>query len=501
MARQLLAEYQERLATCLERSKLSAAQREQMEYVNELWMGECVDEEFGEYKLAFARRAEEAEKHGDFLFAEKLRLAAADYCRIVAAPYHERLASKLDGQGQREAAALHRKAAEEYKGQAAAHEVLSRGDGLLAAVPGAQGPPGPPDPRLLADHYFKCYVAYHQRVLSVKGDAWLTGRTPQDVATALTERGLRHAEESARLASVAVLANLGAKEALRAALGDQAASVRLAAARALARIRWADGWSACHRHADATVREAVQPLLEPAGPHPLSRTATIVELLRGLESESAETRAFCQAALERITGEKKASARAWEEWWKGLGRPAPGLVRRGPDGAAVADDTISFGAWWQSGERSIQGRPNPLLDYPQTAKVQWRGSLVITRAGEYRFYVRNHGEPSPEAYNWKLGGDGGTIRFTRPSARLLIDGRPVLPNPADAVEDAKANMRIDYSGPIKLAPGLHLLLLELDLKCVRGGMWMGPSACLYWSGEHFLRQLVPAEHLVHLEGD
>jgi hypothetical protein len=312
---------------------------------------------------------------------------------------------------------------------------------------------------------------------------------------------LRHADESARLAAVAVLANLGAKEALRAALADQSASVRLAAARALAGIRWADGWSACWRHADKGVHDAVQSLLEPAGAQLLSRTATIVELARGLESASAETRAFSQTALERITGEKKASARAWAEWWKGLGQPAPGLVRRGPDGAAVADDTISFGAWWQSGERSLQGRPNPLLDYPPTAKVQWRGSLVVTRPGEYRFYVRNHGEPSPEAYNWKFGSDAGMIRFTRPSARLLIDGRPVLPNPADAVEDAKANMRIDYSGPIKLAPGPHALLLELDLKCARSGMWTGPSACLYWSGEHFLRQLVPAEHLVHVKGD
>ena len=501
MARQLLAEYRDRLATCLEKSEMNAAQREHMEYVNELWMGEYVDQELGGYKLAFARRAEEAEKHGDFLFAEKLRLAAADYCRIVAARYHERCASKLDGQQHREAAALHRKAAEGYKQQAVIHEALSRGDKLLAAVPGLQGPPSLPDPRLVSDHYFRSYVAYHQRVLSVKGDVWLTGRTPQQVATTLTGGGLKHADESARLASVVILANLGAKEAVLSALADPSPSVRLAAARALAGIRWADGWGACHRHADASVREAVKPLLEPAGAQVLSRTATIVELARGLESASAETRAFCQSALERVTDQKKVSAREWQEWWKGLGNPAPGLIRRGPDGAAVTDQTIHFGAWWQSGERSIQGRSNPLLGYPQTAKVRWRGSLAITAPGEYRFYVRNHGEKAAEAYNWKLGGDGGAIRFTTPSARLLINGLPVLPNPSDVAEDAKVNMRIDYSRPIKLEPGLHAILLELDMKCTRAGMWTGPSACLYWSGEHFLRQLVPVEHLVHLEGD
>jgi len=501
MAQQLLDEYQARLAACLEKAKADAAQRARMEWLNELWMGEYVDQELGGYKLAFAPRAEEAETHGDFLFAEKLRLAAADYCRLVAAPYHERLAARLEGRQQREEAALHRKAAEDYQRQAAAHEALSRGDKLLARIPGLQGPTAPPDPRQLADHYFKSYVAYHQRVLSVKGDAWLTGRTPQHVAATLTQSGLKHADESARLASVVVLANLGAKEALLAALADPSPSVRRAAARALARIRWADGWGACRRHADASVREAVQSLLEPAGTHALARTAAIVELLRGLEGASAETRAFCQTALERVTGEKRASVGAWREWWKGLGNAAPGLTRTGPAGAPVADDTVDFGAWWQSGERSLQGRLNPLMAYPEAGKVQWHGSLVVTRSGDYRFYVRNHGEQSPQAYNWKLGGDVGVIHFTTPSARLLVDGNPVLPNPADAVEDAKVNMRIDYSRPIRLEPGLHTLLLELDLKCARAGMWKGPSARLDWSSGHFLRQLVPAEHLVHVQRD
>ncbi|MBM4038726.1 MAG: hypothetical protein FJ290_09440 [Planctomycetes bacterium] len=499
VARQLLDEYQARLAECLERAKADAALRARMEWLNEVWMAEYVDQELGGYKLSFAPRAEEAEKHGDFLLAEKLRQAAADYCRLVAAPYHERLAARLEGRQQRDEAGLHRKAAEDYQRQAAAHEALSRGDKLLARIPGLQGPAAPPDPRLLAGHYFKVYVAYHQRVLAVKGDAWLTGRTPEHVAAALTQSGLKHADESARLASTVVLANLGAKEALLAALADPSPSVRQAAATTLAGIRWADGWSACHRHADASVREAVQPLLAPAGTHVLSRTAVVVELLRGLEGGSAETRAFCQAALERITGEKRASAAAWREWWKGLGDPAPGLVRTGPDGAAVVDDAVDFGAWWQSGERSLQGRPNPLMAYPETGKVQWRGSLVVTRAGEYRFYVRNHGEQSPQAYNWKLGGDAGVIHFTTPSARLLVNGSPVLPNALDAIEDAKVNMRIDCSRPIKLEPGLHPLVLELDLKCARGGMWKGPSARLYWSSGHFLRQLVPADHLVHVQ--
>jgi len=501
VARQLLGEYENRLTACLEKSKLDAARLERMAYVNELWMGEYVDQELGGYKLAFAPRAEEAEKHGDFLFAEQLRLAAADYCRLVAAPYHERLAAKLEAQQQRDEAALHRTAAEEYSRRAAAHERLSRGDKLLADVPGLQGPPSRPDPRQLADHYFKSYVAYHQRVLAVKGNAWLTGRTPQQVASILTQSGLKHPDESARLASVVVLANLGAKEAVVAALADRSPSVRRAAAEALAGTRCADGWGACHRHADPRVREAIDPLLEPCGAHRLARTATIVELIRGLESPASDTRAFCRSALERVTGEKKASANAWREWWRRLGNAAPGLMRTGPDGAAVADETIDVGAWWQSGERSIQGRPNPLLEYSQAAKVQWRGSLGVTRAGKYRFYVRNHGEEAPEVYNWKLGGDAGGIRFTAPSARLHIAGSLVLPNPGDAVEDPKVNMRIDYSRPVRLEPGLHAILLELDLKCTRAGMWKGPSAVLYWSGEHFLRRVVPAEHLLHVETD
>jgi len=57
-------------------------------------------------------------------------------------------------------------------------------------------------------------------------------------------------------------------------------------------------------------------------------------------------------------------------------------------------------------------------------------------------------------------------------------------------------MRIDCSKPISLQPGLHTILLELDVKNAGTGPWESPSIRLYWSSEHFLRQLVPAENLI-----
>ena len=58
---------------CLQKAELGEAELEHMATVNEIWMAEYVDQELGGYKLAFAYRAEEAEKHGDFLLGEQLR--------------------------------------------------------------------------------------------------------------------------------------------------------------------------------------------------------------------------------------------------------------------------------------------------------------------------------------------------------------------------------------------------------------------------------------------
>ena len=490
---QILAEYQTRLNACLQKAKMGKVQREQMELVNELWMEEYVVQELGGYKLAFAYRAEEAEKHGDFLFAEKLRLAAAEYCQLVVIPYHKQLASKLERRQQRGKADLHRKAAEEYKQQVVEHEIIAQGDNLFAGIPGLQGPPSQPDASLLSQHYFKSYKVYHQRVLAVKDSQWITGRTPQQVADILKQKGLKHADESARFASVVVLANLGEKEAMLTALADPSPRIRLAAAGALAATRWADGWAACYRHTNAEVRKAIAPLLEPVGKQVFSRTNLITELIQGLESSSTETSDFCQTAMQRITGKKEMSATAWRDWWHGLGNAKPGLIRMGPDRSSVVDETIDIGTWWQSGERSIQNRPNPLSKYSFPARFQWRGHLVVTRAGNYQFYVRSRGEKG------KAFDKYGSLYFTSPCAKLYIDGSLALPNPSVVVEDAKMHVRIDCSEPIKLEPGLRTILLELDVKSAGTGPWQSSSVRLYWSSEHFLRQLVPAKHLIHTE--
>ena len=496
--RQLIAEYRDRLKTCMDRARMDEASRQHMEAVNELWMSEYVDQEQGEYKLAFARKAEEAEKHGDFLLATQLRAAAADYCQLVAVPYHEQLAGKLDKQRRPNEAALHRDAAGQHRQQAAMHARVSRGDKVLAGLRGLQGPAPAPDAKLMGGHYFKSYVVYHQRVLSVPGDRWLTGRTPKNVADILCRSGLTHGDEDARLAAVVVLANMGETEAVVAALADKAESVRLAAAGALADGRNAGGWAACNRHADAKVRQAIAPILEPAGSQVLERTETIVELLIGLASSNAEIQAFCQTGLERVTGRKEKGSAAWQEWWKGLGDHRPGLMRVGPDGTTMIDPVVDFGAWWQSGERSIQGLPNPLRAYPATSTIKWQGSLIVARRGEYRFYVRNHGQKSGEAFNWRGGADAGVLHFTTSSAKLLIDGKQVLPFPGEFVDDPKARMRIDYSLPIALEPGLHPIELELIAKCTDASPFkgQGPSARLYWSCDGMLRQLVPTQHLI-----
>ena len=320
-----------------------------------------------------------------------------------------------------------------------------------------------------------------------------TGKTSQQVATILKEKGLKHADTNARFASTVVLANMGERKALLTALADQSPRVRLAAARAVAATSWADGWAACGQHADDEVRQVIGPLLEPAGEPRLSRTASIIELNRGLGSDSAGTRTFCRTALQRATGKTEPSADAWQTWWNGLGNTKPGLIRTGPCGTAVVDETIDMGTWWQSGERSIHNRPNPLSKYSFPAKIRWSGSLVVTRAGNYRFYVRSRGAKKSTFDPHDM------LYFTDPCAKLWMDGSPAL-NSSNVAEDAKMHMRLDWSKPIGLKPGLHEIRLELDVESAGAGMWQGPSVRLYWSSEHFLRAVVPADHLVHVPG-
>jgi len=192
MTQQAIGEYGDRLNRCLKKSKMSRADRQRMDALNAFWMSEYVIEELGGYKLAFAWRAEESEKHGDFLLAAELRSAAAEYCTLVAVPYHERIVAK---------SSLHRKAADAWKQRAREHKRLARGDRLLARIKGLQAPASRPD---LGQHYFNSYRVFHKRVLSPKGGRWLTGRTPGQVATVLRDKGLKHPNEAARVAVVVV---------------------------------------------------------------------------------------------------------------------------------------------------------------------------------------------------------------------------------------------------------------------------------------------------------
>jgi hypothetical protein len=485
---QMVGEYRKGYSRCLQRAGMTQAQRVQMDRVNELWMEELVDQELGGFKQAFAYRAEEAEKHGDFLLATRLRTAAADYCRLVAGPYHQGRAARSSGAQ----ANLHRAAVAEYLRRAGVHSLLARGDRALAAIPGLQGPASRPNARLLVGHYAKAYKCFHLRVIGFKGGRWLTGKTPRGVAAILKAKGLKHPDESARFASVVILANLGEKDSLLAALADRSARVRLAAAEALGRIGWADGWAACGAHTDPAVRRAVAPLLRPAGENVLARARVVAELLRGLSSSSAGTKDFCRKTLERVAGRKESSADAWRAWWKKLGNARPGLKRSGPGSASAVDRTVDVGTWWQ---KALGNHPNPLAKGASPGKVRWSGRLVVAKAGAYRFYVRSRGGTKRA-----LDGLGPAYFTSRSCAALQLDGKALLAKPSLVVRDTYPHMHIDCSEPVSLKPGLHRIVLELDVKSVSAADRNGPCARLYWSSDHFLRRVIPADNLIHLEG-
>ena len=495
---QIPKEMDERYRKCLGLAGLRPARIGRMAYLNYLWMTEMVDEEGGGLRTAVALIAPEAEKYGDFRLAEFLRRGEVRYCRVVAVPFHERCAKELGASGQKALAACHRRAAGAYEAQAKRAEMLAKGDKVLLRVPGLGGP----------GHYIgelRLYPAkvgpvgfqYIPRRLFTKAHE-PKGPSPKELAKLLEDNGLRQEDEAARFAAVTALARLGEGKALLSAFSDPSPTVRLAAARGLAAMHWADGWEACHGDEDAAIRATIAPLLEPAGKHVLARTYAVTALIRGLASASARTRAFSQKALERITG-KTLAPNAWGGWWKTLGNARPGLTRRGPGAPPQIDETIDFGAWWQV---VYQKAPNPLAKYRPPATIQWDGHLVVPRSGRYRFYARNCGEGRHSGNAVRTPGRMGFpgLYLSAPAAKLVIDGKQILPHATDAVQDPCGGIRLDLSEPIELAGGLHKIHVEFSYRSPRDrrkDLLAGqPCLRLYWSSDHFLRTVIPVDALV-----
>lgn len=493
---QIPIEMEQRYKKCVSLAKLGPDQLKRLEYINYLWMSEMVDQEAGGQRTACSLIAPEAEKHGDFTLAAFTRRGEARYCRAVAIPFHERSAREFEKTGRRTLAALHHQAVKVYEGRAERADMLAKGNKALKSVQGLKGPDPWLDTKLYPAKVNPVSFQYlHKRLFSKDGQ-W-KGPSPQQVAAILKQEGLKHADESVRYSTVNVLANLGEKEAVLSALDDSSFSVRLVAAKALVAMRWADGWAVCHRHSDANVRAVVTPLLQSADEDVLTHTFVITELISGLDSASAETRSFCQSALEHIA-HKKMKTDEWTAWWKSLGSARPGLIRTGPGVPAEVDETIGFGAWWQS---AYQHAPNPLLKYEPPATIQWDGYLIVTQPGQYSFYARNCGEGKSSRNSVATPGRVGFPGLYLPesSVRLTIDDEIVLPHPSDAVQDP-SGIRLDFSESVRLDEGLHRIHLEFQYRSKRAGFWV-PQPCLrlYWSSEHFSRDLVPAHRLVTFE--
>lgn len=494
---QLPMEIGDRYKKCLSQAKLEPDQVRRMEYINYLWMSEMVDQEDGGQRTACPILAAEAEKHGDFTLAEFARRGEARYYRVVAVPFHEKSAREFEKSGQMDLAVPHRQAVKAYQQRAERADMLARGNEILRSVSGLLGEDRWLETRLYPDKVNPVAFQYLPQRLFSKDGQW-KGQKSEKVATILKQKGLKHTDESVRFSTVNVLSNLGERDAVVSALDDSSASVRLAAAEALAVTRWAKGWSACHRHSDARVRAVIIPLLQPSDGDVLARTFVITELITGMSSSSTETCSFCQSALRRIAG-KEMEMNEWAGWWKSLGDPQPGLVRTGSGAPPEVDETVDFGTWWQS---AYQRAPNPLLKYEPPATVQWDGHLIVTESGQYRFYARNCGEGKDSRNSVHTPGRVGFPGLYLPdtSVKLVIDGKETLPHPSDAVQDPSGGVRLDFSEPVHLDAGLHKIHLEFQYRSERTGFGV-PQPCmrLYWSSEHFLRALVPAHHLVNLE--
>jgi hypothetical protein len=498
-------EFKDRFTKCLELGKVDDAGRRRIEAINEVWMSEMIDHEGGDPRIACARRAMEAEKHGDFRYAEIMRRGEARFYRVVAIPYHQRTAEACEKQGRTAEAALHRQRIGDCEEQAAIADTLAAGDKVLSGVRGLGGPSPYVGIALYPDksNPVAFQGVFPNRVFSWDGK-W-KGPSTEEVGIILKQEGLKHSSEAVRLSAVTVLANLGDTESVRTALNDSTPRVRLAAAKALVLMRWADGWAACAMHADAEVRAAAERLFESVQENPLFHTHAITTLMAGLHSASDETKSFCHKALLKISGESK-KPEEWSAWWKQLGNARSGLTRTGSGVPPEMDETLDFGAWWHSGHGAIHHLPNPVLKYQPPTTIRWSGYLAVRKGGQYCFYVRNLGEGISGRNRVTVQGRPGFPGLFLPEScvKLRIAGKDVLSHPSDAMLDPAGGTRIDIGNPIRLNAGLHEISVEFDFRgyvkmetAKKMGVLGGyPCVRLYWSSDFFLRELVPAQCLV-----
>jgi hypothetical protein len=418
------------------------------------------------------------------------------FCRVVAAPFHEQSAKDLEAWGLKDLASGHRRAAETCQARAQRAERFAKGGAVLRTLSGLNG-----FDRYLMDIRFHpkkpnpvSFQRLHLRLFAKDGTP--KGPARAHVVAALRREGMTHADEDARFTAVAVLARLGEREAVKAALSDASPVVRIEAAEALAAMRWAEGWAACHGHCDAAIRAAVMPRLAPAGGDPLTATFVVSELIRGLGAKSEATRGFCRSALEKVTG-REMQADRWAAWWKGLGDARPGLTRKGPDGSDEIDEAIDFGGWWQS---LYMRTSNPLTKYSPPATVRWEGFLVVPRAGRYRFCVRNCGEAKTSHNSVRTPGRMGFpgLYLSAPSVRLRVDGKAVLSDTGDGVEDPWGGIRLDFGQPVELSAGLHEIRLKFEYRSPPSGLLPRTEPCLrlYWNAEGRPREVIRSEFLV-----
>lgn len=498
-------EIEDRVSTCLVEGRLSPSQWRQIELLGELWMSEMVGHDRGDMTTCCPILAPEAERHGDFTAAEIIRRGEARFYRAVAIPYHKKATSVCEKRDERVTAALHRKAVEAYERRAAVADKIARGDKVLMGIPGLGGP-GPvkfgfyPTRRWngIPNEYVRRRWwggrSNNERSNDdIFADQW-KGPPREVVAAILKARGLKHPDENARFSAVTVLGNLGEKTVLLA-LSDSSPEVRLAAAKAIASMRWAEGWVACHGHADEAIRSVVAPLFAKPKGDIRSRTFVITGLIDGLNPKISDTSSFCQYCLKHITGKNFSGAKAWFDWWKAKGDARPGLRRTGGGIPDAIDETIDFGTWWQA---AIQHAPNPLKKCRPPTTIRWDGYLVVTKAGEYRFFVRNRGE-GKTSRNTAGGRAAQGLYFPAPAAKLTLEGKTVIPKPGNEMLDPTGGTRMDFSDLIALDEGLHKISLEFGWRDGRTQAWWHggqPVIRLYWSSKHLLRELVPVDHLV-----
>ena len=464
------------------KGRLSRTQRARIEDRARIYIEDLMDPDHGfGGDFAFSRKAWILERTGLFWHASFRRELAGRYATMVCSRYCAAVAEEMERAfGDKTGADLYRRKAAWWQSRALQELHLCNGDRVLSRLKGSG----------------------KQKKLDRQG------------VLAVLKKGLEDKDADARRAAVRILSDMGELALLEQAMKDDDVEIRKAAATVFADKMYLPGLALAFQHRAEEVSQIAKAKLHVKAKSTASYVRAVCCLAGGIKDE--RTKAFAAEQLRRLSGlTLKDTEAEWSDWVrKATGGIGPGALFEYFKAPGKKPITAKVLPTVDVGLKLQVNFPKVFYDYwdkpevfPPDATGPFRlritSRLYIPHDGDYRFYAKTVVPSRATVSIRPATGTRREIISPRNDKMLQYVTQPAMPT-----------HRIDFSRPITLKKGLVDLEIIYSGKEVRNigedgnrdhehivrtsGIQMD-GIKLFWSSDKHLKELVPADHLFHVQ--